>query len=250
MDDGLLTSLRIAFAICVKAFYDRYLHPLARFPGPKLYAASYIPVALAQLRGNFHHFAQAAHQRYGAVVRISPSKLSFASAAAWTGIYARREGKSPLPRDRISFNDMLIDPDTVAMADDQNHARLRRAMNPAFAPRALAVQKPILQKNVDLFLDQLQCRSLQRSPVDLRLCYSYVTSDTIGDLAFGESIGCIAKSAYHEWVRFVFDHLYVSTLLQVVHRFRPLNRLLAAMIPSSLAEKRKKHEELALEKVR
>ncbi len=152
-----------------------YLHPLARFPGPKLYAVSPIPVALAQLRGRFHHFTQAAHQRYGAVVRISPNELSFVSAAAWSDIYTRREGKPPLPRDKTFFNDMLVNPNTLTMADDHTHARLRRAMNPAFAPRALALQEPILQKNVDLFLNQLQCLALQGLPVDLRLWYNYIT---------------------------------------------------------------------------
>ena len=136
------------------------------------------------------------------------------------------------------------------MADDENHARLRQAMNPAFASRALAVQEPILQENVSLFLKQLQCLSLQGLPIDLRLWYNYITFDMIGELAFGESFGCLARSTYHEWVSFVLDHFYMSTLLQVVHRFRPLNRLLAAMIPSSLAEKRKSHEKMALEKVR
>ena len=184
------------------------------------------------------------------MVRISPNELSFISPGAWADIYAKREGKPPFPRDKTFFNDMLVDPDTLTMADDQKHARLRRAMNPAFAPRALAAQEPILQKNVDLFLNQLESLSLQGLPVDLRLWYNYVTFDTIGDLAFGESFGCLATSTYHEWVSFVLDHFYTSTLLQVVHRFRPLNRLFAAMIPSSLTEKRKKHERMALEKVR
>ena len=247
---GSLTSLKIAFTIFIKVFKNVYVHPLARFPGPKLYAASPIPVALAQLRGTFHHFTQAAHQRYGAVVRISPNELSFVSAAAWSDIYAKREGKPPLPRDKTFFNDMLVDPNTLTMADEQTHARLRRAMNPAFASRSLAVQEPILQKNVDLFLDQLQRLSLQGSAVDMRLWYNYITFDMIGDLAFGESFGCLATSTYNEWVSFVLDHFYTSTLLQVVHRFRPLNRLLAAMIPPTLAEQKIKHEEMALEKVR
>ncbi|KAJ6131840.1 hypothetical protein N7471_007055, partial [Penicillium samsonianum] len=245
-----LTALQIAFAIFTKVFYNVYLHPLAQFPGPKFYAASPIPVALAQLRGDFHHFTQAAHRRYGAVVRISPNELSFISATAWSDIYARSQGKPPLPRDKTFFNDMLVDEKTLTMADDQNHARMRRAMNPAFAPRALAMQEPILQKNVELFLNQLQSRSLEGMPIDLRLWYNFITFDLIGDLAFGESFGCLATSTYHEWVSFVLDHFYMSTLLQVIHRFRPLNRLFAAIIPSSLAENRKTHEEMALGKVR
>jgi cytochrome P450 len=202
------------------------------------------------LRGKYHQFTQAAHEHYGPVVRITPNELSFISAAAWTDIYARHNGKPPLPRDKTFFNNMLVDEKTLTMADDQNHARLRRALNPAFAPRALAAQEPILQKNIDTFLDNLQHRSAQGLPIDLRLWYNFITFDMLGDLAFGESFGCLATSTYHEWVSFVLDHFYTSTLLQVVHRFRPLNRLFAALIPSSLKEKKQKHEEMAHKKVR
>jgi cytochrome P450 len=246
----LLTACKILLTIATKALYNMYLHPLARFPGPKLYAVSSIPVALAQLRGTFHRFTQTAHEKYGSVVRISPNELSFVSAAAWNDIYGRSQGKPPLPRDKTFFNEMLVDEKTLTMANDQTHSRLRRAMNPAFAPRALAEQEPILQKNVDLFLNQLQSRAERGLTTDLRLWYNYITFDLIGDLAFGESFGCLAASTHHEWVSFVLDHFYIATLLQVIHRFRPLNRLLAAVLPQSLVEKKERHHQMALERVR
>lgn len=111
------------------------------------------------------------------------------------------------------------------------------------------MQEPILQQNVDLFLDQLQKKAAHGVAVDLRLWYNYATFDTVGDLAFGESFGCLASSTYHEWVSFVVEYFYMATLLQVVHRFRPLNRLLAALIPSSLKEKRERHRKSTLEKI-
>lgn len=123
-------------------------------------------------------------------------------------------------------------------------------MSPAFAPRALATQESILQKNIDLFLKQLQSQSAEGVPIDLRTWYNFFTFDIIGDLAFGESFGCLANSTYHEWVSFVLDHFYTATLLQVVHRFRPFNRLFNAMIPASLADNKAKHEKMAFEKVR
>lgn len=102
-----------------KVYYNIYLHPLAKFPGPKRYAAFPISIALAQLKGNFHHFTQAAHQQYGTVVRISPNELSFISATAWNDIYARCQGKPPLPRDKTFFNEMLVDGRTLTMADEK-----------------------------------------------------------------------------------------------------------------------------------
>ena len=245
-----LTPPKIVLVISAKVLYNIYLHPLRRFPGSKSWALSPIPVALAQLRGTLHDFTHSAHQRYGTVVRISPNELSFISTATWGDIYNRCEGKPPLPRDKAFFNDMLVDPNTLTMADDHNHARLRRAMNPAFSPRALASQEPILQQNVDLFLGQLERRLGGSSPIDLSLWFNYITFDILGDLAFGESFGCLGKATYHEWVGFVLDHFYTATLLHVVHRFRPLNALLAKIIPASLVEKKQWHERKALETVR
>ncbi|CAI7577950.1 unnamed protein product [Penicillium pancosmium] len=89
------------------------------------------------------------------------------------------------------------------MADTENHARLRKAMSPAFSPRALASQEPILQHNVELYLNKLQDHATNGLQLDLRLWYNYVTLDMIGDLAFGESFGCLDSSGFHAWAQFV-----------------------------------------------
>ncbi|KAJ5739310.1 hypothetical protein N7533_012094 [Penicillium manginii] len=244
----ILSLALLAFA--TKIFYNIYLHPLANYPGPRIYAASSFPVAFAQLSGKYHLFTQKAHEDYGTVVRISPNELSFISAAAWNHIYARHQGNPPLPRDKTFFNDMLVDKKTLTMADTENHARLRKAMNPAFSSRALASQEPILQQNVELFLEKLHDHATRGLQLDLRLWYNYITFDMIGDLAFGESFGCLDSSKFHAWVQFVVDYFYVATLLQVVHRFCPLNKLLAVLIPSSLMEQKEQHAGLTAEKVK
>jgi cytochrome P450 len=109
---------------------------------------------------------------------------------------------------------MLVDKKTLTMADTENHARLRKAMNPAFSSRALASQEPILQQNVELFLEKLHDHATRGLQLDLRLWYNYITFDMIGDLAFGESFGCLDSSKFHAWVQFVVDYFYVATLLQ------------------------------------
>ncbi|OKL55434.1 hypothetical protein UA08_09300 [Talaromyces atroroseus] len=247
---AIRSLLVIGLAWFTKILYNIYLHPLARYPGPRLYAASSLPLTIAQLRGRLHLFVQAAHENYGPIVRLRPSELSYTSAAAWNDIYARRGGKAPLPRDRIFFNDMLVDPGTITMADDTNHGRLRRSLSPAFSQKALLEQEAIIQGNVDLMMDQLQHRAQKGLPSDLRAWHNYATFDLIGDLAFGDTFGCLKTSQFHEWVKMVLDYFYVATLLQVVHRFRPLNTLLAMMLPASLVEEKEKHTRMALEKVR
>ncbi|KAJ5507005.1 hypothetical protein N7527_009148 [Penicillium freii] len=233
-----------------KILYNIFFHPLSKFPGPRLYAASSIPIALAQLRGNSHTIAKNAHDLYGPVVRLAPNELSFISKQAWQDIYARRNGRPALPRDRKFFNDMLVEPQSMTMMNDTDHSRLRRAMNPAFSTRALQGQEPILQANVNLLMKQLQARGEKGLSSDLRTWYNYATFDLIGDLAFGETFNCLATSRLHEWVELVLDHFYTSTLLHVVHRFSPLHKVLAMLLPPSLMEKRNKHSAMALEKIR
>ena len=243
-----LTSL-VAVLFIIKILYNLYFHPLAKYPGPKLYGATPIPVSLAQLRGKLHVITKKAHDQYGPVVRLSPNELSFISAPAWQDIYARRQGKPALPRDRTFFNDMLVEPQTMTMANDTDHTRIRRSLNPAFSPRALLDQEPILQKNVDLLMDKLQERAEQGLSTDLRAWYNYATFDLIGDLAFGETFGCLSTSRFHEWVQMVLDYFFAATLLHVVHRFYPLNKILAMLLPASVMKKKQRHSEMAIEKV-
>ncbi|KAL3483959.1 cytochrome P450 [Aspergillus germanicus] len=236
----VVTSLlAAALAWLGKIIYNVYFHPLSHYPGPRLYAASSIPLSIAQLRGRWHLFVQAAHEQYGPVVRV-----------AWKDTCARREGNAPLPRDRTFFNEMLVDPRTMTMANNADHARLRRALNPAFSQKALLEQESILQGNVDVLLDQIGERARRGLTSDLRAWYNYTTFDLIGDLAFGDTFGCLRNSQFHEWVQMVLDYFYAAILLQVVHRYRPLNRLLAMLLPSSVVQKKERHTQMALDKVR
>lgn len=72
----------VAELLATKLFYNIHLHPLAKYPGPKLYAATPIPISLAQLQGRLHTVTKAAHDHSGRVVRLFPKELSFISAPA------------------------------------------------------------------------------------------------------------------------------------------------------------------------
>ncbi|PYH86769.1 cytochrome P450 [Aspergillus uvarum CBS 121591] len=186
--------------------------------------------SLHQLRGRWHLFVQDAHGKYGPVVRIGPWELSYTSAAAWQDIYGRRKGNPQMARDRALFNKMSVDSGTITMADDDNQARLRRSLAPAFSPKAL----------VD--------RSEAGLVTDLRAWYNCTTFDLLGDFAFGSPFGCLKAPGFHEWVQLVVDYFYVAITLQAVHRFWPLDKLLALSLPAFLSERKNRNNERAPEK--
>ncbi len=105
-------------------------------------------------------------------------------------------------------------------------------------------------KHVDLLITRLKQEALDCRSVDPRGWYNFTTFDVIGDLAFGEGFGCLQSGSYHIWVRFVLDFLYATTLLHVCHKFYPLNWVLTLMLPTSVMNKRERHSEMSLEKVR
>jgi len=72
--------------LATKAFYNAYLHPLSKFPGPKLYAASHIPIALHMIKGRYNYRVKDLHDIYGPVVRVAPNELAFSDGEAFRSI--------------------------------------------------------------------------------------------------------------------------------------------------------------------
>ena len=212
--------------------------------------ASEVPLAFMQLRGTSHHALKKAHHQYGNVVRISPSTLSYIDPSAWNDIYGYRKGRAALPKDPLFYNDMLLDRKTLTNASDENAIPIRRAMNPAFSHKALLEQEPMFQGHFDQLMAQLDKASREQGNVDIRKWFNLSTFDILSDFVFGEDLGCVRTGTYHEWAQFVIDYFYAATLLHQCHKFWPLNRLLASLIPPSVRDRKESHTEASLQRVR
>lgn len=142
-------------AICI---YRITFHPLAKFPGPKLNAISALPGIYSLLRGRLPLDNKLLHDKYGSVVRVSPNELAFNSVQAWEDIYGHRIGHANMHKDAIHVGsvDPLPGATTLTMADDENHARQRRALAHSFSQKALLEQEPIVTGYIDLLLKNLK----------------------------------------------------------------------------------------------
>ena len=214
--------------------YNLYIHPLSSYNGPAYLVASDIALAFLQLRGTSQYALKAAHDKYGNIVRIAPNTLSFIDPSAWNDIYGYRKGRAVLPKDPLFYNEMLLDRKTITLASDDDAVPIRRAINPAFSPKALLEQEPMLRGHIDRLIAQLASRSHEQEGVDLRDWFTFSMFDINSIFAFGEDLGCVRQGAYHEWAQFVTDYFYAATIIHQCHRFWPLNRLLAALIPPSV----------------
>lgn len=94
-----------AVAYLVTAAYALTLHPLAKYPGPALAAVSRIPWWIQAIRGNQIPWMLRLHEKYGSVVRFSPTDLSYVDhgGEAWKAVHSHTKGTVEFPKAKEWF---------------------------------------------------------------------------------------------------------------------------------------------------
>jgi cytochrome P450 len=214
--------------------YNAYFHPLSRYPGSKLWAAYRVPFVVSNIRGQLPFKVLEFHRKYGPVVRIAPDELAFTDPQAWSDIYGMQSGRVQNQKDPYAY--VPLQPGFeggLLLANDAKHARLRRIYGPAFTPKAVEEQAPMLMKYANLLVTQLKA-AVQENPVqDISSWYNFTTFDLTGDFAFGEAFHCLDRGGeYHFFVKTVFDGVSTGLQMQQLERYGFLS-LLKPLIPKS-----------------
>lgn len=231
--------------------YNLYFHPLASYPGPRLNAATPFPLYRAILGGELPMYTERLHEKYGEVVRIAPGEVTFINPDAWKDIYAIRPGKAQKPKDQrhVSVGPNHIP--SILRTDDQTHARYRRSLSHGFSESSLQKQEVIVKGYIDMLLQRLHELSKPGSAVvDMTNWYNYTTFDIIGDLAFGESFGCLENSKYHFWVSVIFSHFRTAACANIMRRVPFGQYLMRWIVPKKVQEEKTAQNKMTHEKVR
>jgi Cytochrome P450 len=270
------------------AIYNVTLHPLAKYPGPKLWAASFIPDSLSSFNGRHVNDISALHRRYGPVVRTGPSSLSYTDGRAWKGTtlpltqktradpstdaYGFRPGKGQVKKDPKFY---LRDPSEsfpsniireyesrnigkllrlLVVANDADHARYRRTLAHAFSDQALRSQESILNIYFNLLIQKLNgyIDGPQNGKLDMMSIYNQTTFDIIGDLAFGEPFYALEAGKYHPWIANVFKSMKLTRWFRVGGRYPLILRLFktAAQLMPVVRQSRQTLTDYTTEKVK
>ncbi len=162
------------------------------------------------------------HDKYGPIVRVAPGELSFLNPDAWKDIYGHRTGSllgaDEMEKSSTFYRGRGIAPNIISETRE-NHTLLRKQLAHGFSDRSMREQEPIINSYVDLLIRRLRenCTVEQTysdekdstttqamatpKALDLKEWYNWTTFDVIGDLAFGESFGCLNNISYHPWVK-------------------------------------------------
>ncbi|KAF4636467.1 hypothetical protein G7Y89_g1609 [Cudoniella acicularis] len=251
----------------VKFIYNVFFHPLREYPGPFLSRATRLIWAYHAFNGNIPYYVARLHERYGEVVRIAPDELSYRASQAWTDIYGHRtpNGLGNLPKETRTRPKEVNGVPSIITANDETHRRMRRLQSHMFSEKALAAQEPLVNGYVDKLISRLheQARKPETSIVDIHLNVtapqteseltvgSYTTFDILGDLAFGDSFGCLSSDVLHPWIVNIFRSVKDDAFIRVSKHFPwPLESLIYAMRPKALGNARQEEFEFAARKAR
>ncbi|KAH6672047.1 cytochrome P450 [Halenospora varia] len=251
---ALAVGLGVAYLVGL-SIYRLTLDPLAKFPGPKFNAISPIPGIRALLKGRIAFENKLLHDKYGPVVRVSPTELHFNSVQAWEDIYGHRPGHPNFHKDPVHVGSVepLTGVTTLTMADDANHARQRRALAHSFSQKALVDQEDIIQDYVSQLMKNLYRMEVANEEFNMVNWLNFTTFDIIGDLAFGEPFGCLDSGEFHYWVSLIFETVKAGALEQATRRFATagsaFQNFLLWCIPDIVRERRRDHLKFSTEKV-
>ncbi|KIW77164.1 hypothetical protein Z517_09610 [Fonsecaea pedrosoi CBS 271.37] len=217
----------------VAGVYHLYFSPVRKFPGPKLWVVFPILRWTALLQGTLERHLLDFHIKYGNVVRIGPSELSFNDAQAWQDIYGF--GHPELPK-AVAFHEPDGKPDHLIHANSADHTRYRKIMAGGFSEKAIRKQEPLIKVYVDSLMEQLRILGRQGDRVDLAKWLHLVTFDLIGDLSFGEPFGGVSSAQEHDYIRTMFLFVKAGAYLSFFYNYPILGKLASFLTPKSLAE--------------
>jgi len=229
----LVTFCYVAYSL-VCAFYNVYLHPLSKFPGPKLWIAFPVLRHITAARGLLDQRIRDFHAQYGEVVRYTSTEVSFITADAWKDMYSHGHvlEKVPFPQPPGKVEEKEIGNNIIA-ATNADHGRFRKALSNAFSAKALRDQEPLIKVYIDLLIEKLKDVAESKQKTDMMKWYNLTTFDLIGDLAFGASFEGLKNAKYHDWVGLIFQSIKFLPFLRISADYTTLMRLALPLLPKS-----------------
>ncbi|KAI7761083.1 hypothetical protein LZL87_011488 [Fusarium oxysporum] len=223
----LQTSAVVGFLVLVYIVYYRYLHPLAKYPGPPLASVTNLWKTYHLWNLHLPHTLVRLHEQYGDVVRVGPNDLSFRNPDAVNTIY-----KAGRQLQKTGFYDgfTTFNPNLFGTQDEEIHAIRRRQMAHAFSLKSIKEMEHFvdshilkLRNNLDHFCDSNQ-------DFDLKDMIAFYIFDVLGELAFSRSFD---SQDERDLARLppINDHIYLACLMGMTPDALPWIKKVLPFIP-------------------
>ncbi|KAI8962605.1 cytochrome P450 [Daldinia sp. FL1419] len=226
--------LLLSAGIVSVVIYRLTFHPLARFPGPKLAAATGLYEAYYQCvkdgGGRYWVEIEKMHQRYGPIVRINPQEVHIADPD-WNAVY-KYSSKASKPR-WFYFRFFGKFPSTNVAESHALHQLRRGPLQVYFASTNIQQYMPTILAQVDKLCARI--RAADGCIVNLSDAFRCLATDVATGFAFGVPFGHLEEPTFDREFNLAVK-MVVRTSMWSRHTFGLLLPILHGL-PESIAKK-------------
>jgi cytochrome P450 len=172
---------------------------LRKVPGPFYARLTNLPLKMAVITGRRTFLVHELHQKYGPVVRVSPSEVSIVDAEACRTIHKAGSGfpKSPY---YARFIDKPV-PTLFAMMGSKEHSERRRVFARAFSKTEIrSTWETMVKETIELALDKI-AGDLKNGKADIMKWLLFMATDVSGQLMFGESFHTLENGEVNNYMK-------------------------------------------------
>lgn len=168
-----------------------FTSPLRNVPGPFWSRFTRLPLKKAIIGGRRIFFIHDLHQQYGDIVRIAPDEVSVSDMDGFKKIHA----VSATFNKADWYEKLTIFPrhSVFTMMTKETHAARRKLFARGFSKSYLREHyEPIVAEKARLAVKGIKERAVKGN-ADLMQWWTFLATDTVGRLGFGESFGMLEK---------------------------------------------------------
>ncbi|KAI1744418.1 benzoate 4-monooxygenase cytochrome P450 [Xylaria scruposa] len=209
--------------------YRITLHPLAKFPGPKLAGATFwyeFYYDVWPTRYRYMWKIQDLHRQYGPIVRINPIHIHIYDPDFLDPIYApaRRQRRNGDPWFAVSTESGMMGWSMLQTMDHQLHHVRKAALSQFFSKRAVRQLEGLITNKIERLLERLATAHSNGEPVvNLTHAMAALTMDVISSYSLGIDMGNLSREG---WGRDWFETFrQLGTIRPIGRQFKTLTVL-------------------------
>ncbi|KUJ17651.1 cytochrome P450 [Mollisia scopiformis] len=190
------------FVLLVYTFVSRrYLHPLAKIPGPFLWSISTLPMLYHQgvREGKLLHELIKLHEKYGPIIRISPTQVHLNDLDSYEKIYSigTKFSKDPLLYGTVEKT--IKTPIITSMLSNEEHKVRRTAINPFFSRRSVLDLEGVVASKASKLCDMLEACGTDGKPFDAHNAVRAFSADVITEYSYGHCWNMLDRKDFGVW---------------------------------------------------
>ncbi|KAI0018876.1 cytochrome P450 [Xylariomycetidae sp. FL0641] len=177
---------------------QRLNDPLAKIPGPWYAAWTSYVLVYKEVNAVGPLYVQELHKKYGPIVRVSRKSVDVSDPECAKMIHSVKAG---YVKSKWYTQDRKDRDNVFNLRDVAAHRQRRKLLSHPFSESNLKATIPLIEEKVQLAMKGMKDEMKRRGATDVYNWWMFFTTDTIGELSFGESFNMLESGEKNQYIK-------------------------------------------------